>query len=166
MRDSLIAATDAALLAVTEDRFLQTERGYQGRFYCALQVELDRYGLLKEPTILEMEYQKSARRHRIRQRPDIILHIPAEITGSVTVGNLAVWALKRRASAKDAADDYEKLEEMHRSLNYPWGCFVNIDSTEANPIAYSDVLPSGFSSVAVAKVGSRVNTHWAKSGLS
>jgi hypothetical protein len=76
-----------------------------------------------------MEYQK-ARRHGIGQRPDIILHVPAEISGaSVNENNFAVWALKHRSSEDDALDDFKKLKDMFGVLEYPLGFFINIDST-------------------------------------
>ena len=95
MIDAIVSATDQALRTVAVPRFLRTERGFQGRFYCALQEALERLGVLRNGHILEMEYQKSAR-HGMSQRPDIVLHIPAEDAGSdVRENNLAVWALKR-----------------------------------------------------------------------
>src|SRR3989442_11784166 len=81
MRTAILDATALALRALTHPRFLRSERAYQGRIYCALQEELDRRGVLQDGIILEMEYQKSAR-HGLTQRPDIILHAPAEETGA------------------------------------------------------------------------------------
>jgi hypothetical protein len=46
-----------------------------------------------------MEYQKSARQG-LAQRPDIVFHIPAEVSGAaVTENNYEVWALKPAAGA-------------------------------------------------------------------
>jgi hypothetical protein len=59
MNEQILAATIEALRAIREPRFFRTERGYHGRFYCALQTVLDSRGLLRNGTILEMEYQKS-----------------------------------------------------------------------------------------------------------
>lgn len=123
-----IEATINAIRILRDPRFLATERGYQGALYCAIRSELERMGLLTEHRILEMEYQKSAR-HRLSQRPDIVFHIPTEISGeSVQKNNFAVWALKHSGSQIDAEDDFQKLEEMFEVLLYPVGIFVNIAS--------------------------------------
>ena len=130
MREALIAATEAAIYCIDAVRFFQTERGFHGRFYCALQAELDRIGLINNGAILEMEYQKSARQG-LTQRPDIVFHVPTEHSGSeVTANNYAVWALKRHASRSDALEDFEKLDQMFSKLAYPLGFFLNIDATD------------------------------------
>lgn len=130
MRELLISATESAIRAIDATRFFKTERGFHGRFYCALQTELDRIGLLVDGAILEMEYQKSAR-HGIRQRPDIIFHVPTEYSGlEVVENNFAVWALKRHATNLEAIEDFNKLDQMFDTLRYPLGFFVNIDSTQ------------------------------------
>jgi len=119
-----------ALHRVTTPRFFRSERGYQGRFYCALQEALDRRGILKNGLILEMEYQKGGR-HHMTQRPDIILHVPAEESGApVYENNFAVLALKRQASQDRALEDFRKLDEMCEYLHYPLAVFVNVDSCE------------------------------------
>jgi hypothetical protein len=106
MRDALIATPEAAIRAVDAARFFQTERGFHGRFHCALQEQLDRTDLMTNGAILEMEYQKS-RRHGLTQRPDIAFHIPAEHFGAfVHANNFAVWALTRRASIMRAQLDF------------------------------------------------------------
>lgn len=128
MRAQLLDSTVAALEMVSDPRFHRTERGFQGQFHCALQAELVRRRLVNGARLLEMEPQKSQVAHRTRQRPDIILHIPRESTGAnAMTNNVAVWALKRRASASQAHDDFEKLDEMFFKLAYPFGFFVNID---------------------------------------
>src|SRR5690349_21340233 len=98
-RDTVIDATISAIKNVRNPRFLATERGFHGAFYCALFSFLKKKGIITDRVILEMEYQKSTR-HATKQRPDIILHIPREISGSKSTrtNNFAVWALKRRAS--------------------------------------------------------------------
>src|SRR3546814_9083523 len=80
MRRTLINATETAIRAVDAARFFKTERGFHGRFYCALQEQLGQAGLMVNGAILEMEYQKSTR-HDLSQRPDIVLNIPAEHSG-------------------------------------------------------------------------------------
>jgi hypothetical protein len=140
VKEEILAATIDALGAVTEPRFFRTERGYQGRFYCTLQAELDRRGLLGDGVILEMEYQKSAR-HNLRQRPDIILHVPAEESGlSVAENNFAVFALKWKASPADAVGDFEKLDAMCDQLRYPLAVFINV----ASELHYRDLYTGPF----------------------
>jgi hypothetical protein len=129
MKERIIGATIDALRSVCHVRFFRTERGYQGRFYCALQAALDMRNILSDELILEMEYQKTGPRHHTQQRPDIILHVPVEVSSAaVHENNVAVWALKRRASVADAKDDFGKLNTMFTSLHYPLGIFINIDS--------------------------------------
>jgi len=115
-----------AMKQIALPRFFKSERGYQGIFYCKLYKEFKKCGIVNEDCIIEMEYQKSAR-HRIYQRPDIILHIPVEHSGAVpTDNNFAVWALKARANKAAALEDFEKLNQMFTYLNYEIGFFVNI----------------------------------------
>lgn len=130
MQALLLQAVVEALRADTPQRFLRSERGYQGRFYCALQEALDRRGVLKDGIILEMEYQKSSR-HNMNQRPDIILHIPAEESRSgVQANNFMVIALKRRASSDLAKEDFDKLDQMCGQLRYSLAVFINIDCAD------------------------------------
>lgn len=130
MREALIVATNAAIRCVDASRYFQTERGFQGRFYCALQAELDRLGLVRSGAILEMEYQKSSR-HKLVQRPDIVFHVPTDYSGEgVKANNYAVWALKRHATVAEAQEDFEKLDQMLDKLEYSLGFFLNIDSSE------------------------------------
>jgi hypothetical protein len=137
MEQQIIQATIDALLAVQHPRFFQTERGYQGQLYCFLQEQLEAHGLLLDNAIIEMEYQKS-RRHGLSQRPDIIFHIPAEVTRApVTENNFAVWALKARANAQEANEDFDKLDEMFADLHYPLGSFINICSEEHHLADYN-----------------------------
>ncbi len=67
--------------------------------------------ILNDEIILEQEYQKSARHHLPEdQRPDIVLHVPAEVHNlRVTEGNFAVFALKRQTTKEKARDDFRKL---------------------------------------------------------
>jgi hypothetical protein len=124
-----VHGTIAAIKTVINPRYLATERGYQGAFYCALRSSLEQMGILSEKCILEMEYQKSAK-HGISQRPDIVFHIPTEISrASVRKNNFAVWALKLNASTTDARDDFDKLDEMCGELRYSLAIFVNIASS-------------------------------------
>ena len=159
MSDEIITATDAALRRVAEPRFLRTERGFQGQFYCALQRVLKERGLLREGRILEMEYQKSTR-HGMSQRPDIVLHVPAEDSGAgMAENNFAVWALKRRATLAEARDDFVKLDEMFEQLCYPLGIFVNIDARDHFAASYDGRFPERVRAVAVWLDGGAV-TSW------
>lgn len=123
MDERIVEATIRALSVVNHVRFFKSERGYQGRFFCELEAFLYEYGVLSDSTILEMEYQKTTQ-HGTSQRPDIILHIPVEASGAaVGENNFAVWALKHRASAFKAQEDFGKLDEMFEYLCYPLGIF-------------------------------------------
>lgn len=160
MNDAIISATDAALRAVAVPRFLRTERGFQGQLYCALQKALGERGVLENGLILEMEYQKSSR-HGIYQRPDIVLHIPAEETrAEVCENNLAVWALKRRATEYAARSDFDKLDEMFEMLRYPIGIFVNIDSADHFAPSYVGAFAECVRTVAVSIENGEVVTRW------
>jgi hypothetical protein len=160
MRQALINATEAAIRAVDAARFFQTERGFHGRFYCALQEQLDQAGLMINGAILEMEYQKS-RRHDLTQRPDIVFHIPAEYSGAtVQENNFAVWALKRRASAVKAKSDFDLLDEMFQALHYPLGFFLNIDSVDSMRQHYNGAYGSRLVTVAAQLSDGQVSLHW------
>ena len=149
MVDEIVTATDEALRQVAEARFLRTGRGFQGQFYCALQRVLEERGLLQGGRILEMEYQKSSR-HGITQRPDIVLHEPGEDSGAgVAANNFAVWALKRRATTRQAQDDFARLDEMFETLCYPLGIFVNNDATDHFAASYDGRFPERLRTVAV-----------------
>jgi hypothetical protein len=125
----LVRTTILAIEAITHSRFWKTERGFHGEFHSVLrQMLLDDGIIAKSGPILEQEYQKSLR-HEMRQRPDSVLHIPAEESGlEFFEGNFGVWALKRKATETDASDDFEKLYRMFDVLQYPVGFFINIGS--------------------------------------
>jgi hypothetical protein len=165
MREALITATETAIRAVNAARFFQTERGFQGRFYCTLQEQLGQAGLMANGAILEMEYQKS-RRHDLTQRPDIVFHIPAEHSGApVHENNFAVWALKRSASVAAARSDFDLLDEMFHTLHYPLGFFVNIDSTDPMRQHYKGRYGDRLASVAAQLADAQVSVHWAPAGV-
>lgn len=126
----ILDATKFAINLIHNKRFFNTERGYQGALFCHLHQYLLEKGLISEDVILEMEYQKSTR-HNVTQRPDIILHIPVEISGAdIHENNFAVWALKRESSSNKAREDFSKLDIMFGELNYPIGIFINISAQE------------------------------------
>ncbi len=137
MRKIIIDSTISALSAISAPRFFKSERGYQGVFYCRLYDEFENNGLVNEDQIIEMEYQKSSR-HDISQRPDIIFHIPVEHSGAnIAENNYAVWALKANANEPAAQEDFEKLDEMFKHLNYPFGFFININSEQHHLTSYN-----------------------------
>jgi len=125
--NNLINISIEGLKTIKEERFYYTERGYQGRLYCSLQSKLDSLEV-PERAIIEMEYQKSSR-HGMTQRPDIVIHIPAEFNDlEVIEGNFVVFALKKKANKEKAKEDFDKLDEMFESLRYQYGFFINISS--------------------------------------
>jgi hypothetical protein len=104
---------------------------YQGRFYCALQQALENAGVLVGSLILEMEYQKRENLHQTSQRPDIILHIPVEYSGSERYNsNFAVWALKHHRNLREVTEDFIKLDLMFENLRYPMGFLIIIGSDQ------------------------------------
>lgn len=140
VRDALQVPSDA--------RFFETERGYQGRLYCTLQAALDRRGLLPQGTILELEYQKSARHGNLHQRPDMVLHIPA-VRGPVTENNFAAVALKHHAGRAMALEDFQKLDEMCEALDYKTAIFINVSSDETLLEHYEGPFPDRVHAFAV-----------------
>jgi hypothetical protein len=109
--------------------------------------------------ILEMEYQKSAR-HGTDQRPDIVFHIPAEISRApVADNNFAVWALKHKASETEANADFGKLDDMCRALRYHLAVFVNISSVRTHLAAYTGRYADRIHSFGVPPVGGTEITH-------
>jgi hypothetical protein len=161
LRHALTAATYTAIRRTSEPRFFETERGFQGAFYSSLRAELDRLGLITGGAILEMEYQKSAV-HGLSQRPDIIFHIPTEhsISSSVAENNYAVWALKRLATIAEAQDDFEKLDQIFRELQYPIGFFINVASADNMRSHYRGAYGNRLSAVATNLMESQVNQKW------
>lgn len=130
-QELIVESTREAISRIQSERFFKTERGYQGRLYCELQESLEARNVLTVHTLLEIEYQKRDSLHNLTQRPDIILHTPAELSGhSVSDNNFAVWALKRNANPDKAIEDFAKLDEMFETLRYPIGLFINIDSDQ------------------------------------
>lgn len=118
-----------ALKHMDSPRFFKTERGFQGRFACALYEILNKRQIFPDDTIVEEEYQKRIEPHRTSLRPDLIIHVPFEAghSSSRKENNFVVFAFKRQASKDDAKDDFEKLDTIFRELEYPLGIFINID---------------------------------------
>ena len=126
--NAVIGIVIDALKKVNNPRFFKTERGYQGRFGCAMYEVMDNKGIFPDDAILEEEYQKRRNEHGTIQRPDIIVHIPTEISGlaNTTKNNFVVFAFKKNATLKKAGEDFYKLDVMFKELEYPLGIFINI----------------------------------------
>jgi hypothetical protein len=138
----ILTAVDLALKRVSESRFYESERGYQGACYSALTGALKDLKLLPYRMIVEMEYQKSAAKHGLTQRPDIIVHLPTEHgSPSVNKNNLLVIAMKHRASSNAAMADFEKLDDIMRRLDYEFGVFINVDSILHHADSYHGRYP-------------------------
>ena len=162
MRGAIIEATDLALKNPVQERFLRTERGYQGIFYAHLLSNLMERGIVDQGRILEMEYQKRNLHRVSRQRPDIILHVPIEYSEEgVEENNFCVWALKWHGTEQVAADDFDKLNAMIAKLRYRVGIFVNIDSREHHADIYEGPFADQVHCVAVWFDG-EMKTAWGR----
>jgi hypothetical protein len=128
--EELLQAVKESLLGITNERFYETERGFQGELNAELRSRLSGFEL--EGAIVEQEYQKRMPYHGFRIRPDLIIHIPFEGTEflSRSEGNFMVIELKHRASRSEARADYDNLIRMCETLGYPTAVFINIDSDE------------------------------------
>lgn len=118
--------------------------------------------MLRDGIILEIEYQKRGV-HGISQRPDIILHVPAEESHApVNENNFAVVALKRRASPKLALADFCKLDKMCETLRYPLAVFINIDSKDHHLQRYTGRFGDRLHAFAVRSEGGtlRIRHAW------
>lgn len=134
-REKILDNIRQSLAAITVPRFYDTERGFQGE----LLVQLAKRAVLPDQAIIEQEYQKAAHVHRLTCRPDIIVHEPFEEERHLHrwEGNYAVMELKRKASASNAAEDFESLRDMIQVLKYPLGIFINIGTGKH----HSDLVP-------------------------
>ena len=133
--ETMIANFRESLAAITNPRFFETERGFQGE----LLVQLTKRFQLLDCAIVEQEYQKRQQAHGLTIRPDIIIHEPFDPQrhGARTEGNLAVIELKRKASVGKATQDFKSLADMIQVLHYPIGFFVNIGST----VTHGNLVP-------------------------
>ena len=134
---AILSSTQIALAAVKRQRYFDTERGFQAQFYTALHGHLETAGVLIARRILEAEHQKSEHIHNMKQRPDVILHVPRLDTGNpARDGNVAVWQLKRNAAKEKALEDFEKIDDLIENLSYRVGVFINISSSQHHWEAY------------------------------
>jgi hypothetical protein len=132
-QQQFLALLRDALEGIREPRFFETERGFQGELLIQIGKRLKYAGLPGDP-IVEQEYQKTIPLHRLKIRPDIIVHIPFE-RGKVErrdEGNFVAMELKLRASENDARGDFANLAQMREMLGYPLTVFINIDSAETH----------------------------------
>jgi hypothetical protein len=102
-----------------------------------------------------------ARQHQSDDRQVIRFHVPAgESGGRVDEGNFAVWALKRKATDKQARDDFSKLDRMFAELRYPVGIFINIDAADHFAASYTGRFPGRLRTVAVRLTGDQIIRDW------
>jgi hypothetical protein len=122
--DEIDAAVHAALRGLTHPRYFASERAFQGQ----LLVELAKHLRLPDQAIIEQEYQKILKVHGLKIRPDIVIHEPFDPARhrSRSDGNVAVLELKLRASADQAASDFDSLLAMQEALEYPVCIFINV----------------------------------------
>jgi hypothetical protein len=123
-----IEITIAAIRHILIQRYYNSERGFVTELSHYLHDE-NLLGLFPPRTIIETEAQKNRRAHYgVRQRPDMIVHIPKEegVTEHAYDGNFIVYACKVEATVADAQEDFIKLDEMFNALHYPLGIFINI----------------------------------------
>lgn len=124
----VVELTKQAIKKINSKRLYTTERGFQGEFLSIIKNLLKANEVFSNDTIVEEEYQKRILRHNLRQRPDIIIHIPTEDSENNTVqaNNFAVFALKLKSNKKNALNDFTNLDDMFLKLEYPIGIFINI----------------------------------------
>jgi len=132
-RDAFLAVMQEALEAIREPRFFKSERGFQGQLLAMLQARLPEAGFPGDP-IIEQEHQKRMRAHKIKIRPDLIIHIPFErgTTKHRRSGNFVAIEIKRRSANVPKA--FESLRKISEALDYWLTVFININcqQTHAN----------------------------------
>ena len=132
-QERFLALLRQALESIREKRFFQDERGFQGALLQELSQRLA-HGAFPGDPIIEQEYQKRLALHKIRIRPDIIIHVPFErgVADGRDEGNFVAMELKRRATVKKAKEAFANLAEMKKALKYPLTIFINIDSDQTH----------------------------------
>lgn len=132
-RQRFLTSLRESLSAIQDERYFETERGYQGALLAQLERRLGALNLNGSP-IVEQEYQKTLPKHGITLRPDVIIHIPYERIESVSRldGNFVAIELKRNASIQSADEDFSSLRLISEVLGYPLTIFINIDSSETH----------------------------------
>jgi hypothetical protein len=107
--------------------------GFQGALLQEPSKRLANAAFPRNP-IIEQEYQKRLPLHKIRIRPDIIIHVPYErdCLEERDEGNFVAMELKRRATGKRVKDAFANLAQMKKELKYPLTIFINIDSDQTH----------------------------------
>lgn len=129
--DEILNITLNALREVVNPRFYRTERGFVSHFSHHLETQIQGQILFPEGTIIEVEVQKRLNDHHgVRQRPDLLIHIPIEtgLTDKSNENNFVVYGFKLNGNNQISQEDFRKLDEMFEALNYEIGIFVNINS--------------------------------------
>jgi hypothetical protein len=131
--EHFLAVLREALGNIGEERLFQDERGYQAELLQELGRRLERGSLPGDP-IIQQEYQKRLPLHKIRIRPDIIVHVPFDrgLAKTRDEGNFVAIELKRCATAKTARQAFANLALMKKALKYPLTIFINVDSEETH----------------------------------
>lgn len=157
--DEVLQAIRDSLSAITNRRFYETERGFQGEFGSELRNRLKQ--LVMDDFLVEHEYQKTLKDHGIRIRPDLVIHIPFESSGfeARTEGNCAAIELKLRAEQEQANDDFTHLSTMCEKLGYPLGVFINVDSDQTHLTGYEGPYKERIRAFAVQLVDNEVLIH-------
>jgi hypothetical protein len=151
----MIDAITKALASITNPRFYETERGFQGAFLASLEGVIPN-AALPGGAIVEQEYQKRLQLHGIKLRPDIIVHVPTPIGGIRSNENFIVFELKLAASGKEAQGDFESLDSIIAALDYPIGVFINIAAEETYAEEYTGPFRHRMQFFAVRLAGERV----------
>ena len=151
----------AALGKIKDPTLFADERGYQGELKSRLDRELalniseDDFAA---PQVRE-EYQKRADLHGIELRPDIIIHVPFERGVSPTRkdDNYMVILLKRCAGRTKAMKNFDSLETICSTLNYPVGVSINVAYPKLWIPELPPQVPSSFTlhEIAVALVNGK-----------
>jgi hypothetical protein len=148
--DRIISTVTQSLAAISDPRFYESERGFQGQLLAELIQRLPS-SLIPSQPIVEQEYQKNLQRHGIRIRPDLIIHVPTPQGGDRTRGNYVAIELKLNANSKSVLGAFSNLSLLMERLSYPLGVFINISSTNTHGQAYSGEFPDRMHCFAVQR---------------
>ena len=137
-----------ALEKIKDPTLFADERGYQGE----LKSRLDRILSLDIPEDdfaapqVREEYQKRAKAHGLRLRPDIIIHVPYErgLSPSRKHDNYMVILLKRAAARSKSLQNFRSLERICSILNYPVGVSINVAYSKLWLGELSPDIPNSF----------------------
>lgn len=150
------------LKQITEDRLFSTERGYQGTLAGLLSENMRKQDIWPGNPIVEEEYQKRAKDHGIKFRPDLIIHIPFDrgIYSDRKHGNFVVMMLKLNSSKYSALEDYEKLSLLCEKLDYSIAVFLNIGSEETFFSTYDGKFKERMFGCGVVKENDSIRVKW------